>query len=99
MKSFLEREPNDPFLNYAMATELIAKGKDNDAKVIFLKLVNESPEYSATYYHLAKLYEREGDLDNAENTYRTGIAVATSNKEEHAKRELQNALNELLFED
>lgn len=99
LKSFLEREPNDPFLNYAMATELIASGQDEDAKVIFLKLLEESPEYSATYYHLGKLYEREGEAQLAEETYRAGIAITTKNREEHARRELQNALNELLFDD
>ena len=97
IKSFLEKTPNDAFLNYALAIELIALHKDNDAKEIFIKLVENEPDYFATYYHLAKLYEREGNDSQAIVTYEEGIEVTKRLGEKHARSELTAALEELTF--
>ena len=97
IKSFLEQTPNDAFLNYALAIEFIGLNKDEDAKVIFTKLVETQPNYFATYYHLAKLYEREGDESKAIAAYEDGIAVTKRLGEKHAHSELTAALEELTF--
>lgn len=97
IKSFLEKTPEDAFLNFALAIEFIALGNDSDAKVIFKNLVKNQPDYFATYYHLAKLYEREGKESKAISAYEDGIEVTKRLGERHANSELTAALEELTF--
>lgn len=95
---FLKEEPNDPFLLYAVAMEY-SKTDISKALSFYEKLLNEYPDYIATYYHAAKLFAELGDRDKAEHTFITGIEKAKSQQEALALRELQNAYNEFLFEE
>ncbi|NNJ56699.1 MAG: hypothetical protein HKP14_11220 [Bacteroidia bacterium] len=97
IKTFLEKTPEDAFLNYALAIEYIALNKDDEAKSIFVKLIEVQPDYFATYYHLAKLYEREANDSKAIATYEAGINVTKRLGEKHALSELSAALEELTF--
>jgi predicted Zn-dependent protease len=97
IKSFLKKTPKDPFLWYALATEYLGKSEDAKAKDIFLTLKRDYPDYHATYYHLAKLYEREDNEEEAIKTYEEGMKVAKHKNEKHAYNELRSALDELLF--
>lgn len=99
LKEFLAKTPEDAFLNYALAIEYVGMGRDADAKTIFENLLETQPAYTATYYHLGKLYEREGRKDDAETIYRKGITITMKNREQHAMAELQNALSNLWIED
>ena len=97
--SFLEKEPNDPFLNYAVAMEYIGKDKKDLAFEKLKYIVELHPKYGATYYHLAKLYLEKEDRENAEITFKKGIEITKNNKEQHLLAELQSAYNDFLFED
>ncbi|PCJ67328.1 MAG: hypothetical protein COA58_03130 [Bacteroidetes bacterium] len=97
IKTFLKDTPNDAFLNYALATEYVALGDDNQALTIFLKLVNDQPNYFATYYHIGKLYERVGEEVKAESAYKKGLEVTKRLGEKHANGELRGAFEELTF--
>lgn len=97
--AFLQKTPDDAFLNYALATELIAEGNDADAEKVFQKLVIDQPDYVATYYHLGKLLERKTDVESAMSTYRAGIEIAKKVNDRHALSELQSALLELEYGD
>ena len=97
LKSFLEKTPNDAFLNYALATEYVALGKDDLALVIFEKLRNSDPEYFATYYHLGKLYERIDEEDKAIEIYEQGMEITKKLGEKHAFGELRGVYEELTF--
>jgi len=97
IKTFLNDTPDDAFLNYALATEYVALGDDNKALEIYLKLVAEQPDYSATYYHLGKLYERIEEDDKAEKAYEQGLEVTKRLGEKHAHGELRGAYEELTF--
>ena len=97
--SFLEKEPNDPFLNYAMAMEYLGKDESEKAFEILQKIAKINPDYGATYYHLAKLYLDKNDTENAEITFKKGIEITKTNKQQHLLSELQSAYNEFLFDD
>ena len=97
IKTFLNESPNDAFLNYALATEYIALGKDDIALQLFLKLIENHPEYSATYYHLGKLYERLERDKEAEEVYEKGMELTKRLGEKHAHGELRGAFEELTF--
>jgi len=95
----LKDTPNDAFLNYALAIEYVGMEKDAIAQPIFEKLMDTQPEYTATYYHLGKLYERANRKNDAETIYKKGIAITMKNKEQHALAELQNVLTNLWIDD
>ena len=97
VKTFLKDSPDDAFLQYALATEYIALDNDNEDLLIFIKLVDTQPEYYATYYHLGKLYERQGEDDKAEAAYEQGMKITARLGQRHAHGELRGAYEELTF--
>jgi tetratricopeptide (TPR) repeat protein len=95
---FLKESPDDPFLNYALATEYVGMGEDEKAEGIFHALIEKHPDYIATYYHLGKLLERKADKENAILIYEKGIEKAKKLQERHSLSELQSALLELQYD-
>jgi len=98
LKKFLEENPDDAFVNYALAIEHVNLGDDETALKFFNSLLKKNPEYIAAYYHLGKLFIRRNENQLAEQTFREGIK-RTCGKEPRALDELQQALNELLSEE
>jgi tetratricopeptide (TPR) repeat protein len=90
---FLKADPADPFILYALATEYNTAGDYEQAFHYYNLLVDNSPEYVGTYYHLGKLLEKTGDKDRAVEIYRLGLNAARNKHDNHAYAELQGALN------
>lgn len=93
----LKASPSDNFLRHALALEYIKQGNDNDAKDLFLTLLHESPGYVGSYYHLAKLYERNNQDTDAIHWYEKGMTAAKEAKDNHAYNELQSAYEDLIY--
>ena len=64
----------------------------------FTELLENHPEYLPTYYHAAYFMIDQGDLNSAKNTFQKGIELAKEQNDQKAVQELQNALQNLLFE-
>ena len=94
---FYKEEPNDPFNIYALATEY--KSIDPEKALTYFELLIENhPDYVATYYHLAHLYlELEKD-EEAKITFENGIEKATINNENLMLRELKSAYDEFMMD-
>ena len=90
---FLDNDPNDSFILYALATEYNSLNDTEKAFHYYLKLVDEHADYVGTYYHLGKLYEKEGEKDKAIDIYQRGMLIARSKRNMHALSELQGAYN------
>lgn len=90
---FLENDPNDSFILYALATEYNALNDIEKAFTYYHKLVNEHPGYVGTYYHLGKLYEKESQKEKAIEVYQKGMLAAREKRDMHALSELQGAYN------
>ncbi|WP_462265387.1 tetratricopeptide repeat protein [Mucilaginibacter sp.] len=90
---FLNNEPNDPFLLYALATEYLRLNQTADALHYYERLVSEHPAYVGTYYHLGKLYESLNRKADAVTTYTQGMQVARAARDNHALSELQAVYN------
>ena len=97
--NYLKTEPNDPFLNYALALEYLKIDNLQQATNIFENLLKIAPNYSATYYHYGQLLQKQNQKQAAISMYNQGIKIAQQNKEQHALSELQSALLELEMED
>ena len=91
--NLLKDNPDDPFLIFALAQEWMKTGRIDEALECYNKLLKTNPEYTATYYHLGKLYETTGELDLAAKTFKAGLERTKANGEHHAYSELEAALN------
>lgn len=92
LSRMLKNEPDDVFLNYALALEYLKAGKTSDAENQFLKVLNFQPDYVPAYYQLGKLYEEAGDTDKALLQYRAGLELAKSKKNNKAINEFGEAI-------
>lgn len=90
---FLESDPNDSFLLYAVATEYNVQNDTDNALKYYLQLTEKHPDYVGTYYHLGKLYEKLGQKEKAIPVYQRGIESARKKRDMHALSELQGAYN------
>lgn len=97
IKSFLEKTPNDPFLIYALGVEYVGLSDFEKAEEIYKGLLTSHPDYFATYYQLAKVYEALDQDDLAEKTYELGMHKTEQLGEKHAYSELKSAYEELIF--
>ncbi|MBN8838031.1 MAG: hypothetical protein J0I09_12280 [Sphingobacteriia bacterium] len=97
IKEFLTANPKDNFLRHALALEYIKEGNDADARILFENILTEFPDYIGSYYHLAKLLERNGDNTSAISWYEKGMAAAKAAKDQHAYNELQAAHEDLVY--
>jgi tetratricopeptide (TPR) repeat protein len=91
---FLENEPEDPFLKYALATEYLRLNETDKALAYYEDLVKNHPNYTGTYYHLGKLYEALNRKTDAINTYETGMKITKEQRDNHAFSELQAVYRE-----
>lgn len=97
LKEFLEKTPHDSFLNHALALEYIKKGDDAAARKLFEGILQREPDYVGTYYHLAKLLERNEQNEEAIRLYEKGMEEAKKAGDNHAYGELRGAYEELTF--
>jgi Tfp pilus assembly protein PilF len=80
---------------HALALEHVKLGEDATARNLFEKLLDADPGYVGSYYHLGKLLERTGMLNEAAQAYSRGLEKAAAAKDRHAASELQQALDEI----
>ncbi len=92
---FLEKEPNDPFLKYALAMEYANIDLEKSLKMYEDLLKNHS-DYLPTYYQAAKLYEELERNEQAEEIYKKGVELSESQNNTHTLKELQKAYQQFL---
>ena len=97
LKSFLADNPNDSFLQHALALEYIKNGNIAEARFLFEDILNREPGYIGSYYHLGKLLENIGETGLAIEWYKKGMEQAKKAKDNHAYNELQAAYEDLVF--
>ena len=97
LKQFLAESPNDSFLKHALALEYIKLGKEAEAREQFETLLAADPGYVGSYYHLAKLLERNNETEAAIKIYEAGMEQAKKAGDKHAYGELRGAYEELVM--
>ena len=97
LKEFLAQNPADSFVQHALALENIKAGDDAAAQKLFEDILQREPSYVGSYYHLAKLFERNGNNEEAIKWYEKGMEEAKKAGENHAYSELRSAYEELVF--
>jgi tetratricopeptide (TPR) repeat protein len=90
LRQMLAKDPANAFVRYGLAMEHVKSGDLAGAVAEFETLLAADPKYSAAYYHGGQTLEKLGQLDQARDFYRRGIAVT---RDPHALGELQAALD------
>ena len=65
LKEFLRVNPDDSFVQHALALEYVKAGDDAVARKLFENILTRDKSYVGSYYHLAKLLERKDEKDTA----------------------------------
>ena len=97
IQEFLKVTPNDTFMRHALALEYIKAGDDARARDEFEAILTASPDYIGSYYHLAKLLERNDETDLAVQWYKKGMNPALDRGDNPAYNELRAAYEELIY--
>jgi Tfp pilus assembly protein PilF len=96
LREYLTASPADSFLKHALGLEYIKIGNDEEARQLFEDILERDPKYIGTYYHLAKLLERNDKNELAIEWYEKGMAAAKEGGDQHSYNELQAAYEDLL---
>ncbi len=92
IQEMLKTEPNDLFLNYALALEYARLNDLKKAIELITNVLLLDQNYLGAYYQLGAYYEQTGQLQNAINTYKKGIIIAQQQKNIKTLGELNEAL-------
>src|SRR5574337_999883 len=93
LRELLKETPGDPFLHYAIALEIAARGNRAEAIERIQKLLEEKPGYLGAYYQLGQFYEQENNFEAAAKTYEAGIEIAKQQRNLKTLGELRTALD------
>ena len=96
LKEFLATNPADSFVQHALALEHVKAGDDAEARKLFESILSRDENYIGSYYHLAKLLERNGEKESAIQWYERGMLKAKENGDVHAYNELLAAYEDLV---
>ena len=97
IKEMLAANPNDSFLKHALALEYIKIEEDERARELFQNLLKNDENYIGSYYHLAKLLERNNKIEDAKEVYEQGMLKAKECGDMHTYNELRTAYEDLVF--
>lgn len=92
IQEMLKAEPNDEFLNYALAIELEKNGDIESAIAQLNSMLQKNEHYLAAYYKLGKLLEELSKLEEAKKVYLKGQEIAKEQNNKKVFGELAEAL-------
>lgn len=88
----LLKEPNDIFLNYALAMEYLGTNDFKMAEAQLQKTLSIDPSYLPCFYQLGQTWEKLGDNEKALGFYKQGLELAKSQNNRKAQGELSEAI-------
>ena len=92
LEILLESNPDDPFINYALAREYEKESSTIQAILMYEYLVNQHPNYIATYYHYARFLYEAGNRNQAIVLLHQGIEWGVKENDMHAVGEMRGLL-------
>ena len=95
LRALLNESPEDVFLHYAMAMELLSIGDLTAAEAGLHAIANKWPDYLAVYYQLGQLALQKEDEDAAKKWFTQGVELARKLNNRKTLNELNAALDEL----
>ncbi len=95
LKAFLELDPKDSFLLFAMAMELKSQQHLNEALDYLDRVLAIDPDVTAAYFHKAQILIHLSRRDEAKNILQAGIPRALGTGHFHARDKMKELLEQL----
>ena len=95
IRELLEKDPDDVFLNFSLAMELVARGSRDEALAGYDRVLELDGDYVTAYYRKADLLIEARRDDEARRTLRAGIEAAERANDEHMKAKMTEMLARL----
>ncbi|MBA3312622.1 MAG: tetratricopeptide repeat protein [Planctomycetota bacterium] len=95
IEALLKDDPDDTFLNYALAKELVGAGDVEAGIAAFDRVLSLDPDYVPAYFQKAQTLASEGDVEAARDVLVRGIDVAQRVGDSHANGEMTAYLDTL----
>ena len=95
IEAMLVDDPQDAFLRYGLAMELVKEGDVERALELFGGLMNDTPPYVPAFLMAAQQQGQRNHIDEARRVLRNGIEVARAQNESHAAGEMAELLSNL----
>lgn len=92
LETMLATEPDDVFLHYALATELLKEQDKAAAYDRFEQIHTQFPDYVAAWFRHAQAVAEEGETEQARSLATQGLEVARRVGDQHAAGELAGFL-------
>ncbi|MDQ3017172.1 MAG: tetratricopeptide repeat protein [Bacteroidota bacterium] len=92
LETLLDQNPDDPFIIYALAREYEQNMATMQALLMYEHLVNQYPDYIATYYQYAKLLYTAGNKKEGIRLLQAGVEQGIIAKDMHAVGEMKGML-------
>jgi len=95
LEKFLQDDPNDVFLLYALAMTYVTEGNAAVAIEKFQHVIDQDAEYVPAYFQKALVLNQDGQTEKAKETLSKGIDVARQTGDSHAEGEMKAFLESL----
>ncbi len=92
LESMLAADPDDVFLHYALATELLKAGELAQADAKFAQIHAQFPDYVAAWFRHAQATAEQGRTAEARCLGEQGLAAARRVGDQHAAGEIAGFL-------
>lgn len=76
INEMLVKNPQDSYLRFAMAQELLSEGKEDEGIAMLEAITKDDREFVPAYYPLAKMLESKGRTSKAIKYYQRGLVMA-----------------------
>ncbi len=97
LREYILEEPENPFNRYALALEIKDINPKEASELFDFLLINHS-SYLPVYFTAAHFFFELGQNQKTKEIFEKGIALAKSQSNDKALKELQNAYQNFLFE-
>ena len=98
IRSLLKDEPDDLFLNFGLAMELLAEGRLEEALQAFDRVIEIEADHVPAYQQKARALLQQGRKDQAARTLQAGIEAARRSGDNHAAEDMRKTLSALQVE-
>lgn len=95
LEAMLQADPDDPFLQYALAMQCASEGDAQAGAMRLESLLDRDPDYVPAYLQWALLLEKSAEVDRSRQVLQRGIVVADRKGDAHAAGEMRGFLEQL----
>lgn len=95
LRKLLERDPDDPFMHYAIGLEYVSMKRYNQGIAKFQDLIQRDSHYVPAYHQLGLLLVQLRKKDEAISILQQGIAEAAGAGDQQSRMEMEEILRDL----